>query len=35
MKGHYERLVSPLIHKGKVVLTAEALMAIGIREAFT
>jgi 2-polyprenyl-3-methyl-5-hydroxy-6-metoxy-1,4-benzoquinol methylase len=35
MKGHYGRLVSPLIHKGEVVLAAEALMAIGIREAFT
>ena len=35
MKGHYGRLVSPLIHKGEVVLAAEALIAIGIREAFT
>jgi SAM-dependent methyltransferase len=31
MKRHYERLVSPLIHKGQVVLPAESLMAIGVR----
>lgn len=35
MKGHYERLVSPLIHDREVVLAAESLMAVGIREAFT
>lgn len=35
MKRHYERLVSPLIHNGEVVLATEALMAVGIREAFT
>ena len=35
MKGHYERLVSPLIHNGEVVLPVESLMAVGIRGAFT
>jgi SAM-dependent methyltransferase len=35
MKGHYEGLVSPLIHNGEVVLPVECLMAVGIREAFT
>lgn len=35
MKGHYEGLVSPLMDNGEVVLPAESLMAVGIREAFT
>lgn len=35
MKGHYDRLISPLIDNGELVLPAEALMAVGIREAFT
>lgn len=35
MKGHYERLASPLMDNGELVLPTEALMAVGIREAFT
>lgn len=35
MKGHYERLVSPRMDNGELVLPAEALMAVGTREAFT